>query len=142
MDNKNTFSVVDYALFISTLLISLGIGIFSAVRQRKENTTGEYLMGGRKLKLVPVSLSILVTFVSAIGIMGNPAEVYLYGTQITFQTIAMMLGQIFGAKIFVPLYYPLKLTSSFEVKQRHSNYFTYQFSLMNFITIQKRSIIH
>ncbi|CAD5118645.1 DgyrCDS7333 [Dimorphilus gyrociliatus] len=119
-ETQNFFTTLDYTLFGSTLIISLGIGVFSAIRNRKDNTTGEYLMGGRKLKLVPVTLSILVTFVSAIGILGNPAEVYLYGTQFSLQVVAMIIGNVMGALVFVPLYYPLKLTSSFE-------YFTLRF---------------
>lgn len=42
---------------------------------------GEYLMAGRNLKILPVALSILVSFVSAVGILGGPAEMYAYGTQ-------------------------------------------------------------
>ena len=38
-------------------------------------------MAGRNLKILPVALSILVSFVSAVGILGNPAEMYAYGTQ-------------------------------------------------------------
>ncbi|CAD5118651.1 DgyrCDS7339 [Dimorphilus gyrociliatus] len=112
MDHR--FSVLDYALFATTLVISLSIGLFSAFRKRKENTTGEYLMGGRKLQMIPVSLSILVTYVSAIGILGTPAEIYTYGTQFSLQILAMMFGNFFGAFLFVPLFYPLKLTSCLE----------------------------
>lgn len=112
---KHSFTIVDYVLFMSTLVISLSIGLISAFRKRNDNTTGEYLMGGRKLKLIPVTLSILVTFVSAIGILGTPAEIYGYGTQFSLQILAMMLGNTGGAFLFVPLYYPLRLTSCFEV---------------------------
>ena len=38
-------------------------------------------MGGRNLKILPVALSILVSFVSAVGILGGLAEMYAYGTQ-------------------------------------------------------------
>lgn len=115
MITSHSFTIVDYVLFISTLVISLSIGLISAFRKRNENTTGEYLMGGRKLKLIPVTLSILVTYVSAIGILGTPAEIYGYGTQFSLQILAMMVGNTVGAYLFVPVYYPLRLTSCFEV---------------------------
>ena len=38
-------------------------------------------MAGRNLKILPVALSILVSFVSAVGILGQPAEMYAFGTQ-------------------------------------------------------------
>lgn len=39
---------------------------------------------------------------------------YAFGTQFSMYLIAAVLGSIYGAFIFVPLFYPLKLTSSFE----------------------------
>ena len=58
---------------------------------------------------------MLVTFVTAIGMLGAPAEMYAYGTQFVMHIIAAALGCVYGAVLFVPLLYPLKLTSSFEV---------------------------
>ena len=63
---------------------------------------------------------MLVSFISAIGILGTPAEMYAFGTQFSMYVIAAGLGCVYGAFIFVPLFYPLKLTSSFEVRMYHA----------------------
>ena len=49
------------------------------------------------------------------GILGNPAEVYQFGMMYMLYVVAATLGCLYGSLLFVPLLYPLKLTSSFEV---------------------------
>ena len=50
------------------------------------------------------------------GILGNSAEVYVFGTQYMWYLLAMVSGTAIGTMLFVPLYYPLKITSIFEVR--------------------------
>jgi sodium-coupled monocarboxylate transporter 8/12 len=113
--SRDGFNVWDWLLFAAMLLISAGIGIFYAIKGYKHNTTKEFLMGGRQMQLVPIAISILVSFMSAILILGTPAEMYTQGTQYFMYVIGMILAVILAAQLFVPLLYPLNLTSSFEV---------------------------
>lgn len=115
---ERQFVVWDWVVFAAVLVISAVIGIYYAYKSRVDasrNTTVEYLMGGRKLKLIPVSISILVSFMSAITILGAPAEMYTAGTMYFLYLFGLILACILAALLFVPLLYPLKLTSSFEV---------------------------
>ena len=68
-------------MFSITLAGSLGIGLYYACAGGKQKTTNEYLMGDRNLKIIPVAISLLVSFISSTAIMGTPAEMYAYGTQ-------------------------------------------------------------
>lgn len=111
----NSFKTWDIILFTGTLVMSLGIGLIYPCKKGYKSSPNYYFMGGGKLKLIPVSLSILVTNTTAIGILGTPAEIYIYGTQFSLQIIAMIIGNLLAAVVIVPLLYPLKLTSSFEV---------------------------
>ena len=113
--SRDEFNVWDWILFAGMLLISAGIGIFYAIKGYKQNTTKEFLMGGRQMQLIPIAISILVSFMSAILILGTPAEMYTQGTQYFMYVIGMILAVILAAQLFVPLLYPLNLTSSFEV---------------------------
>ncbi len=56
------FHPVDYVVFILMFCLSLGIGLWSGLRGRKEQTTAGYLMGDRNLGLLPVTLSITGKF--------------------------------------------------------------------------------
>ena len=66
-------------------------------------------------QVLPVALSLLASFMSAITILGFPAEVYIYGTQFWMWTLSFCLMIPLAAYVFIPVFYRLKLTSSFEV---------------------------
>ena len=109
------FHWVDYLVFAVSLVISLGIGIFFSLTGGRQKTNSEYLMGDRRLSLIPVALSLLVSYISAVTILGHPAEMYLYGTQYALSWFGSALAAVLAGLIWVPLFYPLKLTSVNEV---------------------------
>lgn len=113
---KNEFQVWDYVMFSALLVLSLVVGLFYAFRGRKKNTTSEFLMGGRELKLIPVAISLLVTHLSAILLLGFPAETYNNGFEYILNGIGFSLGCLIAAIVIVPLLYPLHLSNSFEVR--------------------------
>ena len=120
------FTTWDWVIFGAMLGISALIGVYYAFKShynKAADSTGEFLMGSRKLPLLPVSISILVSFMSAITILGAPAEMYTAGTLYFLYTIGLILACILSATVFVPLFYPLKLTSSFEVRFNGSTIF-------------------
>ncbi|XP_046548474.1 sodium-coupled monocarboxylate transporter 1-like [Haliotis rubra] len=91
------FGAGDYVVFALVLLVSAGIGIFHAFFGHKQNTTGEFLMGGRQMKTVPLAISILVSFMSAILILGTPAEMYREGTQYYLDTFGLTIAIVVSA---------------------------------------------
>lgn len=115
---KNAFGPWDYTVFAAMLLVSLAIGVWFAVKGGKQKTQGEYLMANRSMTIVPVAISILVSFMSAILILGTPAEMYTQGTEFSLCIIGMVFGITAAAFLFVPLMFPLKLTSAFEYLER------------------------
>ena len=68
-ERRQTFGVVDYCVFGGTLLMSLMIGVFYAFRGK--HTNEEMLLGNRQLRVLPVSISVMVSFLSAILIIGK-----------------------------------------------------------------------
>ena len=67
------FTLLDYTLFVLLLVVSLGIGIASAFKNRHNVSTQEYLVGGRKMSPIAVGLSLLGGWVSAVSILGKCA---------------------------------------------------------------------
>ena len=110
----NRLSVVDYVVFALVLAVSGGIGIYYGIKQRKSSTT-EFLLGGRSMSILPVTLSLTASFMSAITLLGTPAEIYSFTT--IFFTIGsgFVIGTPIAAYVYVPIFYNLKLTSIFEV---------------------------
>jgi Na+/proline symporter len=52
---------------------------------------------------------------SAITLLGNPAEMYNYGTQFVLIGVAYLLTTPIAAYLFMPVYHRLGLTSAYEV---------------------------
>ncbi|ELT91131.1 hypothetical protein CAPTEDRAFT_97319, partial [Capitella teleta] len=105
----------DYLIFAFFLLVSLAIGVYHAFSGNKQRTTQEFIMANRKLKVLPTVLSLVVSYQSAIMILGNPAEVYLYGTQQWFGSlIGYALAILLAERLLVPWIFPLQLTSIHE----------------------------
>lgn len=115
------FHIADYMVMAAFLLISLGIGVYYGLIQ-KQRTTEEYLLGNRQMQLFPVALSILVTYQSAISVIGVPAEVYLYDTMFLHIYLGIAVATVIQYFMIVPLVYPLRLTSTYEVGTASQNY--------------------
>ena len=45
------FHWLDYVVFVLTIVVSLGIGVYFALSGDRQKTTGEYLTGNRQLKV-------------------------------------------------------------------------------------------
>ena len=115
------FTAVDFVVFSLTLLASMGIGIFYSRSGGAQQNNNEYLMAGRSMASLPVAVSVLASFVSSIAILGNPAEVYTFGFQYWTQCFTNFVSVPLMACLFLPVYYNLRLTSSYEVGEMRTN---------------------
>uniref|UniRef100_A0AAR2KX84 Solute carrier family 5 member 6a n=1 Tax=Pygocentrus nattereri TaxID=42514 RepID=A0AAR2KX84_PYGNA len=109
------FTTVDYVIFALLLVASTGIGLFYAFSGGRQRTTQEFLLADRSMSCLPVSLSLLATFQSAVAILGAPSEIYTYGTQYWFLGCSYFLGLLIPAHIFIPVFYRLRLSSAYQV---------------------------
>ncbi|XP_072794145.1 sodium-dependent multivitamin transporter isoform X2 [Vicugna pacos] len=117
----STFSVVDYVVFVLLLVLSLAIGLYHAYRGWGRHSIGQLLMADRKMGCLPVALSLLATFQSAVAILGVPSEIYRFGTQYWFLGCSYFLGLLIPAHVFIPVFYRLHLTSAYEYLELRFN---------------------
>jgi len=108
------FDVFDYLLLGATLLISVIIGLYYAFNKGGQKTTKDFLLGGRKMPVIPTALSLLVSFQSGILILGVSSEMYMKGTTYFWYTIGVILGIPMAMFIYLPVFYNLKLVSAYE----------------------------
>lgn len=109
------FTTFDFVLFALLLLASIAIGLYHALSGGRQKTTQEFLLADRSMKCLPISLSLMATFQSAVAIIGTPAEVYTNGTQYWFIGCSYILGLLIPAHIFIPVFYRLHLNSAYQV---------------------------
>lgn len=115
---ERLFHWLDYTLFVLTLAVSLSIGVYYAIQIRRRKidaSTEEFLVAGRKLGYFPVALSMFVTFMSPIGILGTASEVYSFGGMYWVRCIGLLLATPITAHLILPIYHRLQLTSAYEV---------------------------
>ena len=112
------FGTVDFAVFGVMLLLSTFIGIYHAFAGGKQRTTKEFLFANRGMMGIPVALSLLASFMSAITILGVPSEIYIYGTQYWLIVASYVILFPSVALIFVPVFRAVEISSSYEVSTK------------------------
>lgn len=110
-----TFSPWDYVVFAGTIVGAASIGLFQAIRGRKETSSAEFLLGGRQMTAVPVAMSLTASFMSGITVIGTPAEAYRFGIAFWIFGFSYAIMSVITAELFVPLFYRLGITSAYEV---------------------------
>lgn len=110
-----TFSLWDYGVFGLMLLISTGIGLFHGLAKGGQKTSEDFFTGGRQMSALPVGLSLSASFMSAVQVLGVPAEAYRYGAKFLWMCVGQLLNTLLTAQLFLPVFYRLGLTSTYEV---------------------------
>ncbi|XP_070137118.1 sodium-coupled monocarboxylate transporter 1 isoform X1 [Drosophila bipectinata] len=133
------FGTVDYLVFVAMLAVCAVIGVyfgFIEKKQKKQKLNGkdgagaagieerrgsealDYLVGGRQMKVFPVALSLVASFVSGISLLGTSTEIYVYGTQYAFILVTLAISGTISWYIFLPVFCNLQLTSTYEYFER------------------------
>ncbi|XP_039490993.1 sodium-coupled monocarboxylate transporter 1-like isoform X3 [Drosophila santomea] len=136
------FGIVDYLVFIAMLAVCAVIGFyfgFIEKKQKKQKLAGkdggggagieerrgsealDYLVGGRQMKVFPVALSLVASFVSGISLLGTSTEIYVYGTQYAFILVTLAISGAISWYIFLPVFCNLQLTSTYEYFEMRFN---------------------
>ena len=100
--------------------MTLSIILLSSLASGKQDNTTTYLMAGRDMHWFPVFVSLLVSYLSAITLLGVPSEIYTYGLQYTVLCFTYFILIGVGAIIFLPIFYQLQvcMMSCYAVMQK------------------------
>jgi len=119
----------EYAVLGTVLFCSTAIGVYYGFFTGGQKSTSEYLLAGRNMSSIPLSLSLVCRFVpqliltinlcfsmvSAITLLGYPVEIFLYGTQymvVVFAFIPLILSLCY---LYIPVYFQFGVCSAYEV---------------------------
>lgn len=120
-----TFTWLDYVIFAAILFISAAIGLYFAIKDRKNKSMSHFLLAGKNMSPIPVGLSLLASFMSAITLLGTPAEMYNYTTMYFWIGLGYLLVIAGAAHVYIPIFYHLGVTSAYEVRVwRHNQHVT------------------
>ncbi|GAB0089038.1 hypothetical protein DMENIID0001_035160 [Sergentomyia squamirostris] len=108
------FTTTDYVALILVLGISIVIGLyFGFYFKGKQNTPEDYFLGGRNMGVIPVAISLSVTFISGITIIGFTTTVYQFGTYPWLYCFSILIMTLCVVFLFLPIFYEVKLPSTF-----------------------------
>ncbi|XP_073828202.1 sodium-coupled monocarboxylate transporter 1-like [Musca autumnalis] len=123
-DKMFSFGTVDYIVFTVMLMVSAGIGVYFGFFSKSKNTTEEYLMGGKKMKTLPIAISLIASQLSGIAIMSVPSENYSFGIGYMIMMTSVIVIVPILNYIIVPVFYNNNITNCYEYLQLRFNRWT------------------
>ncbi|EDV47472.1 sodium-coupled monocarboxylate transporter 1 [Drosophila erecta] len=129
-----SFGWLDYLVFCLMLAICAVIGIYFCLQLRGESrrkkahgeeeaatSAASYLVGGRQMKIFPITMSLISSFISGITLLGTPTEVYLYGAQYMYIMGSLVLMGFCMYYFFLPVFHELNLISTYKYLEQRYN---------------------
>ena len=114
-DNDDTqFHAADYCVFAASLAVSAGIGVYYGLCGDKKK---DEAADDKGMSPVPVSFSVLASFLAAPFVLGTPAEMYVYGTMYSLVVIGFGLAVPFVAHMIIPVFHKLNIMSCYQVRR-------------------------
>ncbi|XP_071507609.1 sodium-dependent multivitamin transporter-like [Diadema antillarum] len=110
----HSFTKLDYVIFSAMLLVSTVTGLYHAFSGGGQKTTSKFLMADRSMYSLPVAISVLASYVSAITILGIPAEVFIHGIQYWMVIFSFFIVIPVTAHFFIPVFHGLGITTAYE----------------------------
>ncbi|GBN01612.1 Sodium-coupled monocarboxylate transporter 1 [Araneus ventricosus] len=115
---KAILSVADYILFILMLLVSSGIGLYFRFSGGRQRTTSEFLLAGKNMPILPVAFSIMASYLSAITVIGTPAEVYIFGIHLLYTCVSYPIGVVIASYVCLPVFFKLGECTAYEYLEK------------------------
>ncbi|KAM4888199.1 sodium/iodide cotransporter [Thomomys bottae] len=109
-----TFGAWDYGVFALMLLVSTGIGLWVGLAGGGQRSADDFFTGGRRLAAGPVGLSLAASFMSAVQVLGVPAEAARFGIKFLWMCLGQVFSSVLTAALFLPVFYRLGLTSTYQ----------------------------
>jgi SSS family solute:Na+ symporter len=107
--------LVDLVAVTVYLMVTSGIVIWSS---RRQATTEDFFLGGRRMPWMAVGLSILASLMSSISYTGVPGEMIQNGVALFAQYLSMPLSICVVLLVWMPFFMRLKMTSAYEYLER------------------------
>jgi len=117
----NDLHIIEYIVFGSLLVVSLSVGFFFAWKE-KNQSADSYLLNNESMNPIAAGLSMFVSLVSPLTVIGLPVEVYQFGDGMLWRLAGGLIGSIILTFTFVPMFHKLQCYSVYSyLEQRYNN---------------------
>jgi SSS family transporter len=98
---QGNFSLANWIVVGAYLLAVCTIGSFF---YRKRSTASEYFLGGRRMRVIPVAISLVAADMSGMTVMGVPAWGFEHNLELFLGTIMYLAAAPIVMYVFLPFY--------------------------------------
>lgn len=114
MTNSHFTAANWVVLFLYVVVVALIGSLF----YRRRTTASEYFLGSRRMRVLPVAISLVAADMSAITYMGTPAWSFNHDFELFLGTFTLLLVAPIVMYVFLPFYKGLRLYSGYEYLER------------------------
>ncbi|MEM7232958.1 MAG: hypothetical protein AAF517_12315, partial [Planctomycetota bacterium] len=114
-----TLSTLDYVCLASYFIVLIAMGIYFS---RREKSTEDFFLGGRRIPWWAAALSIFGTQLSAITFMAIPAKAYRTDWIFIVHNMMIVISAPIVAYVYLPFFRRLNLTTAYEYLERRFDY--------------------
>ncbi|XP_049819958.1 sodium-coupled monocarboxylate transporter 2 isoform X2 [Aethina tumida] len=97
-------------------------GVYFGCFGDKQSSAKEYLLGGKEMSVIPVSISLVASHISGLTLLAVPADVYAYGAGYGLLPFALVIVYFLTVYVYLPVFYNLQVTSLYEYLERRFDY--------------------
>ena len=102
---------LDWAVLAGSLALMVAVG---TLQTRRSGTLDGYLLAGRELRWVSITLSIMATQARAITFLSTPGQAYVDGMRFVQFYFGLPLAMVVLAAVAVPAYHRLRVRTAYE----------------------------
>jgi len=108
------FGIVNYTIFGISLGIAVLVGVYQSYKDKNNHSLSNFFYADKLLSPIPIGISMAVTFVSSLTVLGFPPLAYDNGTVILWMSFAGMVQLVLTYLYFIPFLHTVKLASAYE----------------------------
>ncbi|KAH8022486.1 hypothetical protein HPB51_024585 [Rhipicephalus microplus] len=111
--------VMEYVVSGVVIALNFGLGLYFSLRRKAlaSDTTTEMFLGSRALGSFPLAASLVASAISSVSLVGFTGHFYAYGFHLMWHGLNTLAMAPVVAFLFLPVFYGLRITSLFEVRE-------------------------
>src|SRR5271157_4683666 len=109
------FTAADWAI---VALYVAAVSTLGSLFYRKRTSAADYFLGGRRMRVLPVAISLVAADLSAISTMGKPAWGYDHNLELYLGTLAYFAAAPIVMYLFLPFYSRFNFFTGYQYLER------------------------
>jgi sodium-coupled monocarboxylate transporter 8/12 len=109
------FSLVEWLILGGYIVLISTVG---SLFYRRKTSAGDFFLGGRAMKAIPVAISLVAADMSAISYMGAPAWTYQHNLELVWSSWTYLFVAPVVMYLFMPFYARFRFFTAYEYLER------------------------